>query len=62
MKEDLEWVKKVIASCLNEDHTHYIPGIIELFKKKWNWVAAWQELTEIYYEKLRELDVISDPR
>lgn len=55
MRADYAWVKKVIASCENEDHMHYIPGILELFNKKWHWIAAWQELEE--YKVLREIEI-----
>jgi hypothetical protein len=61
MNEDYDWVKKVIESCSNEDHLHYIPGIIELFDKKWNWPGGWMELTELYHYKMREIGVLTEP-
>jgi hypothetical protein len=34
MKEDYDWVVKVITSCEREEHLDYIPGIIKLFGQK----------------------------
>jgi len=34
MKEDFEWVVKVIDSCCRTEHLAYIPGILKLFDRK----------------------------
>jgi hypothetical protein len=34
MKEDFDWVSRIIASCSNESHLSYCIPIIELFDKK----------------------------
>jgi TorA maturation chaperone TorD len=34
MKEDLEWIIRIISSCSNLDHFGYVLGIISLFNTK----------------------------